>query len=91
MRRAGRRAALSRVQEKRMADIELDVRNLDCPLPILKTKKALNTMSSGQTLRVLATDPAAPLDFKAFASQTGHRLLEFKETDGVFSFLLQKA
>lgn len=74
-----------------MADHDLDVRGLNCPLPILKTKKALNTMTSGQTLRVLATDPGAPLDFKAFSHQTGHRLLEFNETDGEYRFLIQKA
>jgi tRNA 2-thiouridine synthesizing protein A len=74
-----------------MADIELDTRGLNCPLPILKTKKALNTMTSGQTLCILATDTAAPLDFKAFASQTGHRLVEFSEADGVYRFVLQKA
>lgn len=74
-----------------MADHDLDVRGLNCPLPILKTKKALNTMASGQTLRILATDPAAPLDFKAFVSQTGHQLLEFNEADGVYRFTIQKA
>src|SRR5690606_41833860 len=50
-----------------MADQELDARGLSCPLPILKTKKALNAMQSGQTLRVLATDPGCNLDFHAFA------------------------
>jgi tRNA 2-thiouridine synthesizing protein A len=74
-----------------MADQELDVRGLNCPLPILKTKKALNTMTSGQTLQVMATDPGAPIDFKAFARQTGNSLLEFKEANGEYSFLLQKA
>lgn len=74
-----------------MADQELDVRGLNCPLPLLKTRKALNTMTSGQTLRVLATDPGSPLDFKAFAAQTGNSLLESSETQGVFSFLIQKA
>jgi tRNA 2-thiouridine synthesizing protein A len=74
-----------------MADQELDVRGLDCPLPILKTKKALNLMTSGQTLHVLATDPASPIDFKAFTRQTGNPLLEFKESNGEFSFLIRKA
>lgn len=73
-----------------MADHELDVRGLNCPLPILKTKKALNTMTAGQTLHVLATDPGSVLDFKAFAVQSGNQLLENTETDGVFSFLLKK-
>lgn len=74
-----------------MVDQELDVRGLDCPLPILKTKKALNTMSSGQTIRVLTTDRASLLDFKAFSAQTGHELLESSEADGVFRFLIKKA
>lgn len=74
-----------------MADQELDVRGLNCPLPILKTKKALNTMQRGQTLYVRATDPGSVLDFKAFAAQTGNQLLESSEADGVFSFLLKKA
>lgn len=74
-----------------MADQELDVRGLNCPLPILKTKKALNSMASGQTLRVFATDSSAKLDFKAFAAQSGNELLEVVETEGVFSFLVKKA
>jgi tRNA 2-thiouridine synthesizing protein A len=74
-----------------MADQELDVRGLNCPLPILKTKKALNTMASGDTLHVVATDPGSVLDFKAFAAQSGNALLEAVETDGVFSFRIRKA
>ncbi|HEY8554647.1 MAG TPA: sulfurtransferase TusA family protein [Burkholderiales bacterium] len=74
-----------------MADQELDVRGLSCPLPILKTKKALNSMQSGQTIRVLATDPGSMLDFKAFAAQTGNTLLEASEADGVYTFVIQKA
>jgi tRNA 2-thiouridine synthesizing protein A len=74
-----------------MADQELDVRGLNCPLPILKTKKALNVMASGQTIHVLATDPSSVLDFKAFAAQSGNLLLESSESSGVFSFLIKKA
>lgn len=74
-----------------MADQELDVRGLNCPLPILKTKKALNTMTSGQTIRVLATDPGSMLDFKAFAAQSGNQLLEASDAAGVFTFLVKKA
>ncbi len=74
-----------------MADQELDVRGLDCPLPILKTKKALNTMSTGQTVRVQATDRASMLDFKAFSAQTGHELLEASEANGIFTFVIRKA
>ncbi len=57
-------------------DRELDARGLNCPLPILKAKKALNEMQSGQTLRVMATDPGSMRDFQAFAKQTGNELLE---------------
>ena len=57
-------------------DKELDTRGLNCPLPILKAKKALSEMSSGQVLRVVSTDPGSTRDFAAFARQTGHELLE---------------
>ena len=57
-------------------DKELDARGLNCPLPILKAKKALSDMQSGQTLRVLATDAGSVRDFQAFAKQTGNEMLE---------------
>ena len=57
-------------------DKELDARGLNCPLPILKAKKALADMQSGQTLRVVATDAGSMRDFQAFAKQTGNELLE---------------
>ena len=56
-------------------DVELDTRGLNCPLPILKAKKSLTAMTSGQVLKVLATDPGALRDFEAFARQTGNELL----------------
>jgi tRNA 2-thiouridine synthesizing protein A len=64
-------------------DIELDARGLNCPLPILKAKKALNGMQSGQTLRVVSTDVGSVRDFQAFAKQTGNELLSQQtvETD----------
>lgn len=74
-----------------MADQELDARGLNCPLPILRAKKALNTMSTGQTLHILATDPGSVKDFQAFAKQTGNQLMESNEANGEFSFLLKKA
>ncbi|WP_018411811.1 sulfurtransferase TusA family protein [Methyloversatilis thermotolerans] len=67
-------------------DKEIDTRGLNCPLPILRTKKALSDMSSGQVLRVLATDPGSVRDFEAFARQTGHTLLETSEQSSEFSF-----
>lgn len=63
------------------ADKELDARGLNCPLPILKAKKALADMTSGQTLRVVSTDAGSVRDFQAFAKQTGNELLD-QETLG---------
>ena len=71
-------------------DREVDARGLNCPLPILRTKKALNDMSSGQILRVLATDPGAVRDFQAFARQTGDELVEHGEKDGAFFFIMKR-
>lgn len=71
-------------------DLELDVTGLNCPLPILRAKKSLNGMQSGQILYVIATDPGATRDFEAFAKQTGHALLEANEVDGQYTFLLKK-
>ena len=62
-------------------DIELDTCGLNCPLPILNAKKSLTTMTSGQVLKVMATDPGAMRDFQAFAKQTGNELLA-QETEG---------
>ncbi len=71
-------------------DRELDVRGLNCPLPILKAKKALAELSSGQVLRILATDPGSTRDFQAFARQTGHELLEQTQQQNEFVHLLRK-
>ena len=71
-------------------DRELDVKGLNCPLPILRTKKALSEMSSGQVLHVLATDPGSVKDFQAFAKQTGNELLSNGEVDKVFEYFLKR-
>jgi tRNA 2-thiouridine synthesizing protein A len=71
-------------------DREVDARGLDCPLPILRTKKALNEMISGQVVRILATDPGSVRDFLAFSRQSGNELLESAQAAGEFSFLLRK-
>ena len=71
-------------------DKDLDVRGLNCPLPILRAKKALAELGSGQVLRVLATDPGSVRDFQAFAKQTGNQLLSHDETDKVFTFFMKK-
>ena len=70
--------------------VELDVRGLNCPLPILRTKKALSSMNSGEIIRVLATDAGSVQDFAAFARHTGNVLLEQREVDGVFEFCLRR-
>ena len=71
-------------------DREVDARGLNCPLPILRTKKALNDMSSGQVVRIMATDPASVRDFEAFARQTGNQLVAQSEQDGAFVFLMRR-
>ena len=71
-------------------DREVDARGLNCPLPILRTKKTLNDMQSGQVVRVVATDPASVRDFQAFSRQTGNELIEHGEQDSVFWFLLRR-
>lgn len=71
-------------------DKELDARGLNCPLPILRTKKSLADMSSGQILKIFATDSGAVKDFQAFSKQTGNELLEHGEAEGVFTFLMRK-
>ncbi|MBV8633362.1 MAG: sulfurtransferase TusA family protein [Burkholderiaceae bacterium] len=69
---------------------ELDARGLNCPLPILKTKKALAEMTSGQVLRVVATDPGSVRDFQAFARQTGNELVSHSEENKEYIFLMRR-
>lgn len=69
---------------------ELDTRGLNCPLPILRAKKALADMQSADVLRVVATDPGAMKDFQAFARQTGNELLESSEANGEYVFLIRR-
>jgi tRNA 2-thiouridine synthesizing protein A len=69
---------------------ELDARGLSCPLPILKTKKALAEMTTGQVLRVVATDPGSVRDFKAFAKQTGNELISHAEHNKEFIFFMER-
>jgi len=71
-------------------DKELDARGLNCPLPILRTKKALTDMSPGQVLKVLATDPGSVKDFQAFSKQTGHPLLSSEKASDEFIFFMKK-
>lgn len=69
---------------------EVDARGLDCPMPLLHAKRALNALAPGGLVRVLATDSGSVRDFRVFAEQSGHQLLESEECDGVYRYLLRK-
>ena len=71
-------------------DKELDARGLNCPLPILRAKKALNEMQTGQVLKIVATDPGAVKDFQAFCKQTGNELLSHSESSNEYTFFMKK-
>ena len=71
-------------------DHQLDARGLNCPIPILRTKKFLTTMETGEIVRIMATDPGSVKDFKAFARQTDNELLSSTEVEGEFQFTLKK-
>lgn len=71
-------------------DKDLDARGLNCPLPILRAKKALADMTSGQVLRIVATDPGSVKDFQAFAKQTGNELLSQAEANKEYTFFMKK-
>jgi len=71
--------------------VEVDATGLACPMPLLKAKRALNAMQVGQRLRVLATDQGSVRDFQVFAEQSGHRLLNSAEANGVYSYLIEKS
>jgi len=76
-----------------MTDIaeRLDARGMNCPLPILRTRKAINQLASGQILEVTASDPGSLKDMESFCSQTGNRLLSSNAADSCFVFLIEKA
>jgi tRNA 2-thiouridine synthesizing protein A len=69
---------------------DLDARGLNCPLPILKAKKALADMATGEVLRITATDTGSVRDFQAFAKQTGNALLSHSQNNGEFVFLMRR-
>jgi tRNA 2-thiouridine synthesizing protein A len=69
---------------------ELDARGLSCPLPILKTKKVIGSLETGEILRVLSTDQGSLKDIASFCHQTGNDLLSSKECDGTFEFLIRR-
>ena len=69
---------------------ELDLKGLHCPMPLLKTKQALNGMESGQVVKVSATDPGSERDFITFSEQSGNLLLDFNEQEGIYTYWIQK-
>ena len=71
-------------------DLEVDARHLNCPLPILRTKKALSQLQSGQVLKIMATDPGSKRDFEAFARQTGNALQNSIQSGDVWTFWLKR-
>lgn len=73
-----------------MADQVLDAKGLNCPLPILKAKKALKSVPAGGTLEILSTDAGSVADFAAFCRTTGNELVEQSEQDGIYIFLIRK-
>jgi tRNA 2-thiouridine synthesizing protein A len=72
-------------------EAELDARGLSCPLPVLKARKRLMAMAPGARLRVLATDPKAPGDFRLYCEESGHRLLEEAQEGDAFVLVLERA
>ncbi len=72
-------------------DKELDCRGMNCPLPVLKTKKSIVEMDSGQILKVISTDPGSIADMAAFSRRTGNELLEQSEADGEYIFFFKKS
>ena len=71
-------------------ELVLDVKGLNCPMPLLKAKRQLNGMTEGERLRVFATDPGSMKDFTVFTKQAGHDLLVASESEGVFTYLIVK-
>ena len=73
------------------ADIEIDLSGLQCPMPLLKAKLALNDMASTQVLKVVATDPGSEKDFHMFVNQTDHQILDFQKDDSAYFYWIKKA
>ncbi|MEO5693738.1 MAG: sulfurtransferase TusA family protein [Usitatibacter sp.] len=71
-------------------DKELDARGMNCPLPILRARKALNEMTTGQVLRIVATDPGSIKDFESFSKQTGNQLMSHSADEKEFTFFIRK-
>lgn len=76
--------------ERRAMSVVLDTQGLKCPLPVLRARKKIRDVEPGGLLTVLATDPAAPRDFRAFCGQTGHPFVSGEEKDGVYTIILRR-
>lgn len=74
-----------------MATQTLDTKGMNCPLPILKTKKAIKALNAGETLEVLSTDPGSVKDMEAFCKSTGNKLLDSKDDGGVYTYIIEKS
>jgi tRNA 2-thiouridine synthesizing protein A len=74
-----------------MSTATLDAKGLNCPMPIVKTKKAMKDLAAGDTLSVEATDPGSVKDMEAFCRMTGHELVDAAETGGVFTYVIKKS
>ena len=72
------------------ADIEIDLSGLQCPMPLLKAKLALNGMDSTQILKIIATDPSSEKDFYMFVDQTDHQILDFQKDDSAYFYWIKK-
>lgn len=72
-----------------MADLTIDAKGTNCPIPILKAKKAITTLAKGGVLEILATDPGAVSDFEAFCKSTGNTLIEHSQNNGEYRFLIR--
>lgn len=72
-------------------NVTVDARGLSCPLPVVKTKKAMDSLESGQVLELLATDKGSANDMKAWVAKGGHELLDLRQEDGLFKFYIKKA
>lgn len=77
-------------EEAMVFDVEVDASGLNCPLPILKAKKALSGVTSGQVVKIVSTDPGSKRDFEAFARQTGNTMVGQQEADKVWTFFLKR-
>jgi tRNA 2-thiouridine synthesizing protein A len=70
---------------------KLDARGMNCPLPVLRTRKAINQINSGECVEVIATDPGSVKDMESFCTQTGNRMVSSNETDNNYIFIIEKS